>query len=86
MTLRMYANRKKLPLDDVNITLRHYRLHGEDCEQCDSDMLHIDVIDRDIELIGGLTEEQRQSLLKIADKCPVHKTLEGKLSIKSRLS
>lgn len=86
MTLRMYANRKKLPLNDVNITLRHFRLHGDDCEQCDEKNPSIDVIDREIELIGELDESQRQSLLRIADRCPVHKTLEGKLDIRSQLS
>lgn len=86
MTLRMYANRKKIPLADINITLRHFRQHGDDCQQCDEQHPQVDVIERDIELIGeALTNEQRQSLLRIADRCPVHKTLENKLDIRSRL-
>ena len=74
MTLRMYASRKKLPLDDVDVTLVHERVHAEDCAECDQ---KIERITRRITLQGDLTDEQRQSLLVIADKCPVHRTLES---------
>ncbi|MBV7299494.1 bifunctional alpha/beta hydrolase/OsmC family protein [Enterovibrio paralichthyis] len=85
MTLRMYANRKKLPLDDVKVTLRHSRHHGEDCEHCDEDNAKVEVMSREIELFGDLTDDERQRLLEIADKCPVHKTLEGKIVITTAL-
>jgi putative redox protein len=74
MTLRMYANRKKIPLEDVNIRLIHERVHAEDCIDCDG---KIERITRRIFLLGDLSEEQRRRLLEIADKCPVHHTLES---------
>lgn len=75
MTLRMYANRKKLPLDDLSIRLQHERVHAEDCVDCDNNKL--ERITRRITLVGDLDGEQRQRLLEIADKCPVHRTLES---------
>jgi len=74
MTLRMYANRKKLPLDDVDVILVHERVHADDCAECDQ---KIERLTRRITLHGDLTDEQKQSLLVIADKCPVHRTLES---------
>ncbi len=85
MTVRMYAGRKKWPLEDVVITLRHGREHLSDCEDCDTAGKQLDVLERDIQFIGDLSDEQRERLLQIADKCPVHKTLMGELDIRSRL-
>ncbi len=84
MTVRMYATRKKWPLDDVKITLRHSREYHKDCEDCDDKPVQLDVLDRDVVLEGDLSEDQRARLLEIADKCPVHKTLTGQLSIRTR--
>ena len=82
MTVRMYADRKKWPLEDVRIRLRHSRQHTSDCVDCGDDKAsQLDVIDRDIELIGELSDEQRVRLLEIADRCPVHKTITGSLAI-----
>ena len=85
MTIKMYADRKNIPLDSVRIEMEHSREHPEDCEDCDKKGVPIQSIDRAIELSGDLTEEQRQRLMEIADKCPVHKTLEGELHIYSTL-
>ncbi|WP_173426180.1 bifunctional alpha/beta hydrolase/OsmC family protein [Aurantiacibacter gangjinensis] len=85
MTIQMYAERKKWPLDSVRIELEHSRDHAEDCLDCDKDGSPIQVIDRAIELSGDLTEEQRARLMEIADKCPVHKTILGDLHIHSTL-
>ena len=85
MTLRMYAQRSKIPLDHGKVELQHSREHGKDCENCDSKGHAIDVITRQISLDGELSEAQRQRLLEIADKCPVHKTLHGELQIRSSL-
>ena len=74
MTMRMYANFKKLPLEDVTIRLLHERVHAEDCIDCDD---KIERITRRICVAGDLSEEQRRKLLEIADKCPVHRTLES---------
>lgn len=84
MTVRMYANRKKWPLDDVKISLRHSRQHITDCEECEDKPKQLDVIERELEFIGDLSDEQRGRLLEIADRCPVHKTLTGTLSITSK--
>lgn len=81
MTMKMYADRKGIPLESVHIVLEHSREHVEDCSDCNNDSNRIDVIDRSIVLRGDLTEEQRQKLLEIAEKCPVHKTLENRIKI-----
>lgn len=83
MTVRMYAARKKWPLKDVRITLRHSREYHKDCIECDEKPVQLDVLERDVELIGDLDEAQHKRLLEIADKCPVHKTLTGQLSIRT---
>lgn len=83
MTLRMYASRKKWPLADAKVTLRHTREHSKDCSDCDEKTRQLDVIDRDIELVGDLDDDQRARLMQIADKCPVHRTLTGQLDIRT---
>jgi len=83
MTLRMYAHRKKLPLDDVDITLVHERVHAVDCAECDQ---KIERLTRRITLHGDLNKEQRQRLLEIADMCPVHRTLESDPQIVTELA
>jgi len=81
MTLRMYATRKKLPLDHVRVTLEHSRTHSDDCADPDDSPCRIDLIERTIELFGDLSADQRDSLAAIADKCPVHRTLEGDIRV-----
>ncbi len=81
MTLRMYADRKQLPLDHVRVTLAHSRTHSDDCADPATAPCKIDLIERRIELEGDLTDEQRSSLAVIADKCPVHRTLEGDIRV-----
>jgi len=86
MTLRMYARHKDLPLEGVSVELKHAKVHARDCEECDTKEGRIDRIERKIQLSGPLTEAQRQRMLEIADRCPVHRTLEGEISILSHLS
>ncbi len=83
MTMRMYANRKEWPLEQVSVELEHSRQHGEDCLECDEAHKQIDVINRSVTIKGDLTEEQITRLMEIADKCPVHRTLHNKLVIKT---
>jgi putative redox protein len=85
MTLGMYARRKQWPLDDVQVRLRHSRIYAEDCADCDTKDGMLDRIDRDIELAGNLTAEQRARLVEIADLCPVHRTLTRGMQIHTRL-
>jgi putative redox protein len=85
MTLRMYADFKKLPLEGVRVRVRHARIHAADCASCETKEGKIDRIEREIEVLGPLTEDQRLRLLEIADRCPVHKTLKSEIEIVSRL-
>jgi uncharacterized OsmC-like protein len=86
MTLRMYAERKKIPLERASVTLRHDKIHGADCPECETKDARIDRISREIGLEGALSEDQRQSLLAIADKCPVHRNLHSKILVETRLA
>jgi len=83
MTVRMYAERKALPLDRVTVTLRHGKIHAEDCEDCETKDGMIDRIDRALTFEGELDADQRKRLMEIADKCPVHRTLTSEVSIRS---
>ncbi|MGH9361083.1 MAG: bifunctional alpha/beta hydrolase/OsmC family protein, partial [Thermoanaerobaculia bacterium] len=85
MTLRLYADRKGMPLEGVRVRLRHDKIHAVDCAECETKAGKIDRIERDIEVLGPLDADQRQRLLEIADRCPVHRTLTSEISIKSRL-
>jgi putative redox protein len=81
MTLRMYADHKKIDLKEVEVKLTHDKIHQVDGENSESSKGKIDQIKRKIKLTGDLTDEQRKRLIEIADRCPVHKTLEGKPEI-----
>ena len=83
MTLRLYAERKAVPLDRVTVRLGHSRIHAVDCENCETKEGMIDRIDRVITLAGDLNEEQRIRLIEIADKCPVHRTLTSEIDIRT---
>jgi putative redox protein len=83
MTLRLYAEHKKLPLDRVSVELRHSKIHAVDCEDCETKEGKIDRIERAITLSGALDEEHRKRLLEIADKCPVHRTLTSEVDIRT---
>ncbi len=85
MTLRMYAQRKKWPLDKVEVTLKHSRVHADDCATCDTAPTVVERIERSIVVFGDLTDEQRTSLLAIADKCPVHRTLHADVDVSTQI-
>lgn len=85
MTVRMYADRKGWPLERVRVTLRHNRIHAKDCEDCETTKGFISLIDRDIELTGDLDDTQRQRLLDIAERCPVHQTLTSEVRVATSL-
>jgi putative redox protein len=82
MTIRLYADFKKIPLENVSVRLSHEKkIHAQDCENCDTKVSKVDHIDRVITLEGPLDAGQRKRLMEIADKCPVHQTLESKVEI-----
>ena len=83
MTIRMYAERKGWPLQDVNVSLKHERRYDKDCEGCEQTPQRLENINRFIALKGDLSDEQRKRLMEIADKCPVHRTLTGQLTMGS---
>jgi putative redox protein len=85
MTIRMYANHKKLPLDDVSVVLSHSRQHREDCENCDAEPRQIEVLQKLVTLKGDLSDAERRRLLEIADRCPVHRTLHSELEVRTEL-
>jgi uncharacterized OsmC-like protein/fermentation-respiration switch protein FrsA (DUF1100 family) len=83
MTLRLYAERKGLPLEQVTVALTHDRIHAADCEDCETKEGMIDRIERAITLRGALDATQRKRLMEIADKCPVHRTLTSEVDIRT---
>ena len=87
MTLRMYAEHKGLPLERVSVKLHHEKGHAEDCANCaEGQERKVDIIERTLILEGDLSTEQRQRLLEIADKCPVHRSLNSPVVIRTHLS
>lgn len=84
MTMRLYADRKSLPLERTTVTLRHAKIHAEDCAECETKAGMLDQIERVITMEGPLDAEQRKRLMEIADKCPVHRTLTSEVRILSR--
>jgi len=85
MTIGLYARRKQLPLEAVRVRLRHAKIHAADCENCETKEGKLDRIERDVELVGNLDDEQRARLLEIANKCPVHRSLKSEIEIATRL-
>lgn len=83
MTIRMYARRKGWPLEHVSVEVEHGKIHAADCETCETTAGKVDVFRRGIRLVGDLTEEQRAKCMEIADKCPVHRTLESEIKVET---
>ena len=81
MTLRMYADRKGWPLEGVTVRLRQARSHAKDCVDCATKHVGVNQIERELELEGPLTDEQRERLAQIADRCPVKQTLERGIQV-----
>jgi putative redox protein len=80
----MYADRKGWSVDEINVYLNHEKVHASDCEECPDSPHKIDHIERLIDVVGDLDEKQRNRLLEIADRCPVHKTLHEKVHITTK--
>ncbi|MDO8978845.1 MAG: bifunctional alpha/beta hydrolase/OsmC family protein [Afipia sp.] len=84
MTMRLYAERKSIPLVRTTVSLKHSRVHAKDCEDCETKEGMISRIERTIAMEGDLDAEQRAKLMEIADKCPVHRTLTSEIAIVTR--
>jgi uncharacterized OsmC-like protein len=84
MTISLYARRKGWPLENVTVSLHHSKIHSTDCAECETKVGRIDRIEREIQLTGALTNEQRAKLMEIADRCPVHQTLTSEINIRTR--
>ncbi|WP_426435117.1 alpha/beta fold hydrolase [Bradyrhizobium genosp. P] len=81
MTMRMYADRKALPVDRITVTLQHSKIYAKDCEECETREGMLDQLDRVIKIEGALDADQHKRLMEIADKCPVHRTLTSEIRI-----
>jgi putative redox protein len=81
----MYAERKGFALQSVEVWLSHERVHAKDCEDCEKKNVLLDEIQSQIHLEGKLDEIERNRLLEIATRCPVHRTLSSEVKIRSEL-
>jgi putative redox protein len=81
MTVRLYADRKQMPLKRTQVRLRHNRIYAADCAECETKQGMLDRIERVITLEGDLDAAQRARLMEIADQCPVHRTLTSEINI-----
>lgn len=82
MTMGLYARRKKIPLENITVSLRHWRIHARDCEECETKEGMLDRIGLQIDLTGPLTAEQHSRLMTVAVGCPVHRTLKSEIDIR----
>lgn len=85
MTVQMYVRRKEWPLENIEVHTSYSKSHVEDCENCESDSAKIDTFQREIKLTGDLDDKQKNRILQITDKCPVHKTLHSETQIITKL-
>lgn len=85
MTLRMYATMKNLPVDRIEVSVRHDKVHADDCADCETREGKVDRFVRGLVIDGQLDETARSRMKEIADRCPVHRTLESEIRIETRL-
>jgi putative redox protein len=82
MTVGLYARRKKIPVENITVSLHHARIHANDCEECETKQGMLDRIDVKLEVTGPLSADQRATLMAVAAKCPVHRTLKSEIDIR----
>ena len=82
MTVGLYARKKRIPLEDITVSLWHSKIHAADCDECETREGRIDRIEVAIELTGEMSDEQRARLLQIAQMCPVHRTLTSEINVR----
>ena len=86
ITVRMYAQRKGWPLESIEVSLQHERIHAQDCADCETRDGYLDQITKFISLRGPLDAEQRQRLMDVSERCPVQQTLQHEIHIESRFT
>ena len=86
MTLMMYAKHKGIDLEAVTVRVRHNKIHARDCEDCETAVGRIDEFDRELVIVGDMSDEQRDRMVEIADRCPVHRTLHGEVKVRTVLA
>jgi len=84
MMIGLQARKRKWPLENVTVSLRHSRVQAKDCKECLTETGMIDRIDVGVELTGPLTPEQRTELMKVANSCPIHQALTHEINIRVR--
>ena len=86
ITTQMYARRKGWPLENVELSMSTHKVHARDCEDCESDPdARVDIIETEIRFLGPLDQDQKDRLIEISEKCPVHRTLTNETKIRTRL-
>jgi uncharacterized OsmC-like protein/esterase/lipase len=85
MTLRMYADRKKWPVESISVKLKHQKVHADECRNCETQSGKLDKIDLEIDIKGNLDKEQKKKMMEIAEKCPVHRTLHSEIITNAQL-
>ena len=85
MTIMMYARRKEWPLESVQVKLNHEKIHATDCDECITEEGKLDQITKTIFLKGDLTQEQKERILEIAERCPVNRTLTTECRVLGKL-
>ena len=85
MTLLLYAERKKIPVETISIELDHQRTYRDDCVDCTEEERRLEIISRRITIRGAVTEEQKKRLMEIANKCPVHRTIQSRPTIQDAM-
>ena len=84
ITVRMFAERRQWPLEQVHVELSHSKVHATDCANCDSSSARLDRVELAIRFVGDLSDEQRRKLMDVAEHCPLHRTLTAGLEIQGR--
>jgi putative redox protein len=83
MTVQMYARRKGWPIGTVKVRLRHQKIHAQDCADCEATTAYVDLIEKEVDVAGDLSVEQRARLLEVSERCPVHRTLTGQVRVRT---
>lgn len=85
MTIILYARKKAIPLEWVEVQLEHSKTYIEDCKDCSEEERRMEKIKRSIRVKGNLDDAQKEALLKVSSRCPVHRTISSKPIIEDEI-